>query len=259
MRLIAVVNQKGGTAKTTTAVHLAAALGERGVSTLLVDLDPQASASAWLSAEPGGDGLLDALTNDTASLADLARPATAPGVEVVPASLSLAHAERELAAQPGGELALRELLAAAPAGRWEVVVMDCPPQLGRLTASALLAARELLVPVEASTMALAGLGALLDTLRRTRRRNAELRLAGIVVCRVDYRNRLSREVVRELGERFPEATLETVIRERVRLREAWSFRQPVTVYEPHGDAAEDYRRLAAEVLAREPEAVGGRS
>jgi len=247
--VIAIANQKGGTGKTTTAVHLAAALGERGVPTLLVDLDPQANASTWLDAtDDDGAALLDALTGDGTTLAELARPSSAPGVDVVAASPALAHAERELAAVPGGDQALCRLLEAAPAGRWPVVLVDCPPQLGRLTSAALLAAGGVLVPVETSSMALAGLAALLETLRRARPSNPNLYLAGILAVRVDYRTNISREVVRELAERYPSAALATVIRERVRLREAWSHRLPVTRYEPQGDAAADYRALAAELF-----------
>jgi chromosome partitioning protein len=250
MRVIAVANQKGGTAKTTTAVHLAAALGERGVQPLLVDLDPQASASQWLGADDGGDELLELLTGETdGELADLARPTTAPGVDLVPASPALIHAERDLARQPAGALSLRHLVAELPA-RWPLVLLDCPPQLGQLATSALLAAGALLVPVEASAMALAGLAELVKTTGRFRRANPGLHLAGIVACRVDYRTLLSRHVVTELWKRFPGIAFRTVIRERVALREAWSHRQPVTLYDPDGDAAADYRALAAEFLAR---------
>lgn len=250
MRVLAIANQKGGTGKTSTAVNLAAALGEAGHPVLVVDLDPQASASAWLGAPAGGTGLLDALTADSGVLAPLVRPTPAPAVDLVPASLALARAERDLAEQPGGEQALRLLVEGLPS-RWRFVLLDCPPHLGRLTTSALIAARELLVPVEASTLALAGLGALLETVRRVRRRlNPSLALAGVVACRVDYRNRLSREIVDTLRDRFGDALLATVLRERVRMREAWSHALPITLYDPHGDATADFRQLADELLAR---------
>ena len=250
MRVIAIANQKGGTAKTTTAVHLAAALGERGVPVLLVDLDPQASASQWLDADDGGEELLDLLTGASeASLADLARDTPAPGVSLIASSPALAHAEREMAGQPAGTLALRLLLAEI-SERWPVAVLDCPPQLGQLTAAALLAAGELLVPVEPSGMALAGVADLIKTTHRTARHNPGLHIGGILACRIDYRTRLSREVVTELRRSMPELALDTVIRNRVVLQEAWSHRQPVTLYEPDGDAARDYRALAAEVIER---------
>ena len=259
--VIAVANQKGGAGKTTTTVNLAAALGAAGVPTLVVDLDPQASASAWLGvAEPDDTGLLDALTRGSASLAELARESSAPGVEVVPSSGALAHAERELGAVPGGDLALRRLVEGLPARRWRVVLFDCPPQLGRLTSAVLLAARGVLVPVEASSMALAGLTALLTTLGRACQHNPALVVRGILACRVDYRNNLSREVVAALAERFPEECLRTVIRERVRLREAPSYRVPVNLYDPDGDAAQDFAALARELFPGEVgEGVRGRA
>ena len=248
--VIAVANQKGGSAKTTTAVHLAATLGERGVPVLLVDLDPQASASRWLGAPGEGQVLLDLLTGDGAqSLAAAAGPSTAAGVDLVPASPVLVHAERDLVSQPGGVLALARLLDELPE-RWRYVVLDCPPHLGQLTASALLAASVLLVPVEASPMAMAGLARLLETTRGAARNNPRLCHSAILCCRIDYRNRISRAVVETLRERFPAATLDTVIRERVALREAWSHRQPLTVYAPGNDATADYRALAGEILAR---------
>lgn len=252
MHTIAVTNQKGGTAKTTTAVNLAAALGERGVPTLLIDLDPQASASGWLDAA-GAHGLLDALTDDAHALEELVHETPAPGVHLIPASTDLAHADRELRAQPGGELALHQLVDELPPGRWQWAILDCPPQIGTLTACGLLAADAVLIPVEMSSMALAGLGALLTTLQRARRGNPDLTIAGILACRVDYRTLISRQIVRQLAAQFPEFKLSTVIRERVRLREAFSHQLPITLYDPAGDAAADYRRLAGELLRRAEE------
>lgn len=250
MRTLAIANQKGGTGKTSVAVNLAAALGAAGHRVLVVDLDPQASASAWLGATPAGRGLLDALTADSASLAPLAVPTPAPAVDLVPSSLALARAERDLADQPGGEQTLRLLLEGLPE-RWDFLLLDCPPHLGRLTTSALVAARELLVPVEVSTLALAGLEALLATYRRIRRRlNPTLALAGVVVCRFDARTRISHEILDTLRRDLGDAVLATVLRERVRMREASSHALPIGLYDPGGDAAADFRDLAAEIVAR---------
>ncbi len=253
MRTLAVTNQKGGSGKTTTAVNLAAALGEKGQRVLVVDLDPQASASAWLGVKATDDrGLFEVFTQN-GNLADLVHETSVSGVELVPASAWLANVEKALAGEVGAEVLLREAVATLP-DRWDFVFVDCPPALGLLTVSALCAVQEVLVPVEASAMALAGLASLLKTVDRVRDRlNPGLSVSAVLVCRVDSRTNLSRDVVDHLRERFGDLVLRAVVRESVRLREAWSFAQPVTLYDPTGHRAEDYRAAAAELLeASEP-------
>ena len=249
MKTLAVTNQKGGSGKTTTAVNLAAALGERGLRVLLVDLDPQASASAWLGVKDGGRGLLDVLTSNV-HLSDVVHQTAAKGVELVPASSWLASAEKALAGEPGAELVFRKALRRLP-GRWDYVLVDCPPALGLLTVSALAAVEEVLVPVELSPMVLAGVARLVETVDLIRDRlNPELELAHLLACRVDARTNLARDIVQALREGFGEKVLDAVVRESVRIREAWGYGQPVTVYDPAGAGAEDYRAVAAELVKR---------
>lgn len=251
MRTLAIANQKGGSGKTTTAVNLAAALGEKGRRVLVVDLDPQASASNWYGIRDAGRGLLDVFT-DNGNLADLVHVTDAPGVEVVPSSAWLVGVEKALASEVGAETILRQNLARLPPGRWDYVLVDCPPTLGVLTVNALAAVRELVVPVEAHVMALAGLAQLIKTVEMVRERlNPALALSGIVACRVDRRTRHSLEVVRELRGRFGNVVYNVVIRENVRLAEAPSFGQPITKYDPRSAGAEDYRALAGEVIEQE--------
>jgi len=250
MRTVAFTNQKGGSSKTTSAVSLAAAFGEKGKKVLVLDLDPQATASSWLGVKDGGRGLLEVFT-DNGNLGTLVHKTDVPGVDVVPSSAWLMGAERALAAEPGAETILRRSLSKLPAGRWDFVFLDCPPTLGVLAVSALTAAGEVLVPVECSTPALAGLASLLQTVERVRERlNPELELSAILVCRTDSRTNLSKDLVESLRKRFGPLVLRTTIRETVRLKEAWSFSKPITVYAPRSPGAEDYRSAAAELLKK---------
>jgi len=249
MKILAVTNQKGGSGKTTTTVNLAAALGEAGLQVLVVDLDPQASASAWFGFTDDSRGLLDVFTKSVA-LDALVWTTDTRGVQLVPSSAWLAGVDKALAGEIGGELILREAIAQLPHS-WDFVLLDCPPNLGLLTVSALCAAQEVLVPVEVSSMALAGLAKVLQVVARVRDRlNPELAVTEILICRADARTNLSREVGERLRERFGKLVMDTVVRETVRLREAWSFSQPVTAYEPRGRGAQDYRAVAAELLER---------
>jgi chromosome partitioning protein len=248
-RRIAVVNHKGGSGKTTTAVNLAAAVAEVGRSALLIDLDPQASASAWLGTRDADRRLLDVLHGD-AELVEALCDTAVPGVALAPASPWLIHAEAPRVLG-GGTPPLRRALDGLPR-RYDYVVIDCPPAVGPLTAAALTAADEVLVPVETHVLALDGLAQLLQSIERVRERlNPSLRLAGIVACRVDARTRHSLEIVAELRRRFGDLVHSTVIRENVRLAECPSFAVPITQYDPRSSGAADYRGLARELIERE--------
>ena len=250
LRTIAVSNQKGGSGKTTTAVNLSAALGEQGHRVLLVDLDPQASASAWLGFRDSDRGLLEVFT-DNVHLGSITHHTRIPNVDIVPASPWLVGVDKALAAEVGAETLLRTAFASLPA-RWDYVVVDCPPSLGLLAIAAFVACQSLLIPVETRVMALGGLTALLRTMERVRERlNPDLSLVGIVPCRVDLRTNLSRAIVRRLRERFADLIFDSTIRENVRLAEAPSFEQPITTYAPTSTGASDYRAVAAELRERE--------
>lgn len=249
MRTLAFVNQKGGVGKTTSAVNVAAALAEEGKKVLLLDLDPQGCASAWCGVRDDGKGLLEVLSGN-GSLSDLVAVSSIPGVDVVPASEWLSSADRALAGEVGVETMLRKAVHRLPK-TWDFLLVDCPPALGLLVVSSLVACREVFVPVEASTMALGGLARLVQTVDRVKERlNPELRLAHILAVRVDSRTNLARDVVDRLRERFGDLVLETVVRESVRFREAWSFGKPITTYDPRGTGAEDYRAVSHELLKR---------
>ena len=252
MRIIACVNQKGGSGKTTTAVNLAATLGERGKKVLLLDLDPQASATDWLGIADGGRGLLDAFAGQ-GQLLDLVLPTRAPGVEVIGSSAWLLGVDKALAGEVAAETILRAKLRALPE-KWDYILIDCAPTLGILTVSGLTAAREVLIPVEAHVMALSGLAQLLKTVTVVRERlNPELEIAGILACRVDARTKHAIEIVDQLRERFGDLVYRTVIRENVRLAECPSFGEPITLYDTRSAGAQDYRALAEDVDAQTPD------
>ena len=249
-RIIAIINQKGGSGKTTTTVNLAAALGRQDRRVLVLDLDPQASASSWLGVKDGGRGLLDVFT-DGLALAGLVQPTPADGVEVIPSSSWLLGAEKALAGEVGAETILRQRLSALE-GPWQYILIDCPPTLGTLATNALVAAQEVLVPVECHVMGLGGLVRLLQTVEVVKERlNPTIKLAGIVACRFDTRTRHAHDVVVQLRSRFGPLVYEAMIRENVRLAECPSFGQPITQYDPFCSGAADYRKLASDVMQQE--------
>jgi chromosome partitioning protein len=250
MRTIAIMNQKGGSGKTTTAVNLAAAIGEKGRKVLVIDMDPQASASLWFGLRDAGKELLEVLTGP-GSLADEIRPTGAPFVYMVPCSTWLASAERALSDVAKPELILRRKLSKLGEG-WDYCIIDCPPMMGVLSISALAAATEVLVPVEARVLALAGLGQVLATIDVVRDTlNPGLTLGGILACRVDRRTTHCGEILEQLQARFPDQMYKTIIRENVRLSEAPSYAKPITLYDKASTGAKDYRDLAAEVIKAE--------
>lgn len=249
MRTVAVAMQKGGSGKTTTTVNLAAALAEKGKRVLVVDVDPQANATSWFGVRDAGKGVFAALC-ENGSLSDILVRTGTEGVDLVPSSAWLVGAEKALAGEVGAETLLRRRLRTV-ADSYDAALIDTPPTLGVLTVGALVAADEVLVPVEAHVMALNGLAQLLQTVDAVRDRlNEGLRILGVAACRVDMRTRHSQEVVDELRKRFPAETFRTVVRENVRLAEAPSFGQPVTAYDTRSAGAEDHRALAAEILGR---------
>ena len=251
MRTIAVTNYKGGSAKTTTTVNLAAALGKLGHRVLVLDMDPQGSATAWLGIDDATEGLADAI-HGRSPLAGLLYETTAPGVVIVPASPSIVVADPQQETQIA--LGFMRAMDGLPA-MWDFVLVDCPPSLGYLAIAPLTVCHEALVPVEARVLAVAGLTSLFETMTRIRGRlNPGLRLAGIVACRVT-RTTHAQAIVHRLETAYPESFMETTIRESVRLAEAPSFQLPITLYAPASSGAADYLALARELLGGEPAPV----
>ncbi len=252
MRTIAVVNRKGGSGKTTTAVSLAAALAERGLPILLIDLDPQASASTWLADASGDRGAFDAFVG-TQDLEAIAVKTEVPGLQIVRSSAWMLTAERTLK----GDLSLgvaRAIERLRP--DWAFVIIDCPPALSYLSIGALMGVREVIIPVEAHSIALPGVAAVVHEIGRIQSTfNPVLRDPLIVACRVN-RTIHAKRVIDELDRVYGSLLARATIRESIRLAEAEAARLPITAYAPAGGACLDYRQLAEELLEREwvPEA-----
>jgi chromosome partitioning protein len=246
----AIANQKGGVGKTTTAVNVGACIAEAGYRTLLVDVDPQANATVGLGLPRSRmPGLYEVLTGVCTAQEALAQTMIA-GLQLLPAGPGLAGANVELPRLGAFEGHLRESLAPIR-GDFEYILLDCPPSLGPLTVSALVAADRVIVPVQTEYFALEGLAGVLETLELVRRDlNPGLTVAGMLLTMHDGRTRLGRDVEREVREHFRELVFRTVIPRNVRVGEAPSYGLPVTHHDPHSMGAEAYFELAKEVAAR---------
>jgi chromosome partitioning protein len=249
--IIAVVNQKGGVGKTTTAINLGAALAEMGHTVLLVDLDPQANSTSGLGLDPARARLtVYHLLCGEATVDQAAVPSSVPGMRLIPSHIDLAGAEIELATMSARETRLRDALSSIPEGVG-CVIIDCPPSLGLLTLNALTAATSMLIPTQCEYFALEGLRHLLYTHQLVRSRlNPKLGIAGIVMTQFDARTTLSWDVLREVRRSHPAHVLETLIPRNVRISEAPSFGKSVIQYDPTCRGAAAYRALAKELLER---------
>lgn len=250
-RIIAVINQKGGVGKSTTAINLAAALGENGKQVLLVDLDPQGNSSSGLGIEKTlvKNCIYDVLLNDV-SIEEAIIPDIYPDLDIVPATINLAGAEVELVSEMARENRLKEAVGAVR-GKYDYILIDCPPSLGLLTINALVAADKLLIPIQCEFYALEGVTKLLDSMKRVKTRlNPTLDIFGVLLTMYDNRTTLSKQVVEEVQGYFGKLVFNTLIPRTVKLSEAPSFGMPITEYDPHGKGAICYQELAKEVIER---------
>ena len=258
MRSMAVINQKGGVGKTTTAVNMAAALSEEGNRVCVIDMDPQAHASLHLGLSAMGDeaSVYDILCGD--SSIEETRQWVNDRLAVIPSNLDLAAAEMELAGEVGREVILRDKLE-LDTEEFDYLILDCPPSLGVLTLNALTAVSEVFLPLQPHFLALHGLSKLLKTIEIVSKRlNPGLHLSGVVLCMYESGTRLAAEVTRDVDEFLSLQSqaegvwagakfFETRIRRNIRLAEAPSFGQSIFQYAPSSNGAEDYRNLAREV------------
>ncbi len=249
-RIIAMVNQKGGVGKTTSAINLGAALAAAGKRVLLVDMDPQSNLSTSLGIDAYGSGktIYEVLRGDL--------PAREAVMErhnyfVLPASIDLSGAEIELSTAAGREFLLTEAMEGL-APEYDYVIMDCAPSLGLLTLGALTFAGEVFIPLQSEFLALQGMSKLLQTVDVVQRRlNRKLKISGIIGTLYDQRKKLNREVIQKISEYFDDRLFATLIRDNVALAEAPSYGKDIFEYRPDSTGAQDYTALAQEVIAQE--------
>ncbi|MFC1721416.1 ParA family protein [Patescibacteria group bacterium] len=251
-QVIALVNQKGGVGKTTTALNLGAYLAEAQKHVLLVDSDPQGNATSGVGirVEAGRAGLYEVLSNQVQAKAVIQKSPVA-NLSIFPSTQTLAAANVELVNVENREFLLREALLGVR-NDYDYILIDCPPSLGILTINGLAAADDVVIPVQSEYYALEGLGQLLETIHLVQQNlNKDLRIMGAVVTMHDRRTKLSAQVLKEMNRHFPNKVFDSVIPRNIKLSEAPSHGQTIRQYEPWSKGAKAYRRLAEEILRQD--------
>ena len=252
-RVIAVLNQKGGVGKTTTAVNVAAYLGKAGASVLLIDLDPQGNATSGLGVDKLSlEGTTYQALVESAKFEDVAMKTDAQGVTLMPTNADLAGVEIQFAGVEQREGRLRQFLHnASQSHNYDYVLIDCPPSLGLLTVNALTAATDVLIPVQTEYYAMEGLSQLIQVIQRVQQGlNPTLQILGVIMTMYDSRTSLSEQVKAEIVRVFGDLVFTTVIPRNVRLAEAPSHGKPIIQYDKWSKGARAYKALAKEIRER---------
>jgi len=251
-RTIAIVNQKGGVGKTTTAVNLGAYLAWLGKFVLIIDLDPQANATSGLGIDHANltKGVYNVLV-EPVGFRDIILGTSHQGYKIAPSTQDLAGARVELVHIDDREFKLRDSVLEIK-NDYDYIIIDCPPSLDLLTVNGLVAADEVLIPVQSEYMALEGLGQLVNTVNLVKEHlKPELSVTGALVTMYDKRNKLSAQVLEELKNHFPHRVFETIIPRNVRVTEAPSFGQSILSYDAHSIGGRAYEKLAREIIEQE--------
>jgi chromosome partitioning protein len=253
VRVIAVINQKGGVGKTTTTVNLSAALARRGFRVLVCDMDPQANLTVHLDKRPDLES--NTMTNllvEDAPIQDLVQATNEERLSIVPSDTSLAGVEQVLANRIGRETILREAIEAfEKRNEFDFVFLDCPPSLGVLSANALVAASHVVIPMQAEYLSLQGMAKLMEVIQLVQKRlNPALSVALVLPCMLDSRTNLTTEVLREIEQYFGPQLAKTRIRNNVKLAEAPSFGRTIFEHAPDSNGARDYDAVAQELLEK---------
>jgi len=250
-RTIVFVNQKGGVGKTTSAINLGAYLALAGKRTLVVDFDPQSNLTSGLGKKPGGGKNIYNVISGQATLKEIIRPTKVEFLDLAPSSIDLSGATVELVDKPDRNEYLKRALATV-APEYDYILIDCPPSLGILTLNGLVAADEVLVPLQCEYFALEGLSLILQTVSLVQKgMNTSLKVCGILFTMYDSRTKLAQEVVQQVSEYFKDKVFRTIVPRNVRLSEAPSHGEPICLYDPACIGAKSYEALAKELLARE--------
>ncbi len=246
--IVAILNQKGGVGKTTTAINLGAYLAKAGKSVLIIDFDPQGNATSGLGLDKQSVSVTSYdILNDPQLVDKAIHETSTEGLYILPTNASLANAEVELVSKDKREFCLKQALSSLT---YDIILIDCPPALGLLTINALVAADQLLIPVQAEYYALEGLSQLLSVMQRVKQGlNTKLELLGVVVTMYDSRTSLSEQVHSELKKHFSTRLFKTVIPRNVKLAEAPSHGRPVADHDKWSKGARAYKALAKELIA----------